>query len=74
MSLRSLKTKLNGKEYLFHVGQYPDVNGRKKELVIREGKIGLWMDQEIHDDPDSDESYYEVVVNRKVLSLIADSL
>lgn len=74
VSLRSLKTKLNGKEYLFHVGQYPDVNGRKKELVIREGKIGLWKDQEIHDDPDSDESYYEVVVNRKVLSLIADSL
>ncbi len=74
VSLRSLKMKLNGKEYLFHVGQYPDVNGRKKDLVIREGKIGLWKDQEIHDDPDSNDSYYEVVVNRKVLTLIADSL
>jgi hypothetical protein len=74
ISMRSLKMKLNGKEYLFHTGQYPDVNGRKKELVIREGKIGLWKDQEIHDDPDSEDSYYEVVVNRKVLTLIADSM
>ncbi len=72
--LRSLKMKLNGKDYLFHVGQYPDVKGRKKDLVIREGKVGLWKNQEVQDDPESTESYYEVVVNRKVLALIQDSL
>lgn len=71
---KSLKMKLNGKEYLFHVGQYPDVNGRKKDLVIREGKIGIWRDSEIIDDPDSDESYYEVVVNRKVLPLVMEAV
>ena len=71
---KSLKMKLNGKEYLFHVGQYPDVNGRKKDLVIREGKIGIWQDSEILDDPDSDESYYEVVVNRKVLPLVMEAV
>ena len=74
IALRSLKMKLNGKEYLFHVGQYPDVKGRKKDLVIREGKVGLWKGQEVQDDPQSTESYYEVVVNRKVLTLIQDSL
>jgi hypothetical protein len=41
-------------EYLFHVGQYPNVNGRKRDLVTREGKIGNWQDSEILDDPDSD--------------------
>jgi len=71
---KSLKMRLNGKEYLFHVGQYPDVNGRKKDLVIREGKIGIWQDSEILDDPDSDESYYEVVVNRKVLPLVMEAV
>lgn len=71
---KSLKMKLNGKEYLFHVGQYPDVNGRKKDLVIREGKIGIWQDSEIIDDPDSEESYYEVVVNRKVLPLVLEAV
>ena len=41
-------------EYLFHVGQYPNVNGRKRDLVTREGKIGNWQDSEILDDPDSE--------------------
>lgn len=41
-------------EYLFHVGQYPSVNGRKRDLVTREGKIGNWQDSEILDDPNSD--------------------
>ncbi len=72
--LKSVKMKLNGKEYLFHVGQYPDVSGRKKDLVVREGKIGLWMDNEIHDDPESNDSYYEVVVNRKVLPLVLEAV
>lgn len=74
VSLRSLKIKLNDRDYLFHVGQYPDAKGRKKDLVIREGKIGLWKDNTVLDDPDSDESYYEVVVNRKVIPLVLDAL
>lgn len=61
-------------EYLFHVGQYPNVNGRKRDLVTRKGKIGNWQDSEILDDPDSDESYYEVVVNRKVLPLVMEAV
>ena len=73
ISLRSLRMKLNNTEFLFHVGQYPDAKGRKKDLVIREGKIGLWKDNAIHDNNDSDESYYEVVVNRKVLPLVLDA-
>ena len=66
--------KLNGKEYLFHVGTYPDANGRKKDLVIREGKIGIWQDSQVVEDPDTDESYYEVVVNRKVLPLVMEAV
>ena len=71
--MKSLRIKLNGKDYLFHVGQYPDVSGRKKDLVIREGQIGIWRDSQIHEDPDSKEVYYEVVVNRKVLPLVLES-
>ncbi len=74
INLKTLRIKLNNTAYLFHVGQYPDAKGRKKDLVIREGKVGLWKDNAIVDNPDSDESYYEVVVNRKVLSLILDAV
>ncbi len=74
ISLKSLRMKLNGTDYLFHVGQYKDTNGRKKDLVIREGKIGLWKDEQMVDDPDSEDPYYEVVVNRKVLPLVLDAV
>ena len=66
--------KLNGKEYLFHAGQYLDTNGRKKDLIIREGKVGIWKDLQVHEDPDTDEVYYEVVVNRKVTSLVLETV
>lgn len=72
--LKTIRMKLNAKDYLFHVGHYPDMNGRKKDLVIREGKIGLWKDNEMLDDPDATESYYEVVVNRKVLPLVLEAV
>lgn len=71
--LKSLRMKLNSKEYLFHVGQYPDMNGRKKDLVIREAKVGIWRDSEIHEDPESTELYFEVVVNRKVLPVVIEA-
>lgn len=71
--LRSVRMKLNGIDYLFHIGQYPDMSGRKKDLIIREGKIGIWRNEQIEEDKENDESYYEVVVNRKVISLLLDS-
>lgn len=72
--LKPVRMKLNGKQYLFHVGQYPDTNGRKKDLVIREGKVGIWKDSQIHEDPNGDEVYYEVVVNRKVIPLVLEAV
>ena len=74
ITLKSVSMKLNGKQYLFHVGQYPDANGRKKDLIIREGKVGIWKDSQVHEDPDSDEVYYEVVVNRKVIPLVLETV
>ncbi|GJM11742.1 MAG: hypothetical protein DHS20C12_01450 [Pseudohongiella sp.] len=74
ISLQSICMKLNGKKYMFHVGQYPDSNGRKKDLIIREGKVGIWKDSQAHEDPDGNEAYYEVVVNRKVNSLVLETV
>jgi len=74
ISLRTVRMKLNDTDFLFHVGQYPDAKGRKKDLVIREGKVGLWKDDTIHENTEVDESYYEVVVNRKVLPLVLDAV
>jgi hypothetical protein len=64
---------INGAEYVFHVGQYPDVNGRKKDIVIREGEIGLWKNNAIVAPEGESEPYYEVVVNQKVIPLILEA-
>ncbi|MEX2131675.1 MAG: hypothetical protein WD772_09320 [Pseudohongiellaceae bacterium] len=72
MTFKRLRLKLNGKECLFYSGQYPDCQGKKHELVIREGLVGLWKNEHMEDDPDSDQKYYEVVVNRKVMSLVLE--
>ncbi len=70
VALRSRSIKINGTEYLFHVGQYPDSNGRKKDIVIREGKVDLWEDDSVVPVQGESESYYEVVVNQKVIPSI----
>lgn len=71
---KSVRMKLYGRQYLFHVGQYPDTNGRKKDLIIREVKVGIWKDPQVHEDPDTDGVYYEVVVNRKVTPLVLEAV
>ena len=65
--------KLNGEQFCFYMGQYPDVNGLKRDLIIREGKVGVWRDSGIEKGALTDECYYEVVVNRKVLALVAEA-
>ncbi len=72
--LVSVRMKMNGKQYLFHAGQFPDTSGHKKDLVIREGKIGIWCESRIQEDADGDESYFEVVVNRKVIPLVLEAV
>lgn len=72
ITLQKTRVKLNGKEYLFHSGAYPDCLGQKRELIIREGQVGLWRNERIEENPDSDERYYEVVVNRKVITLVLE--
>ncbi|MFK7863520.1 MAG: hypothetical protein AB8B95_04750 [Pseudohongiellaceae bacterium] len=71
--LQRLSVKLNGEDYVFHVGSYPDAKGKKKDLVIREGYTGTWENDQILPDRNSDLSYYEVVVNRKVVPAILDA-
>lgn len=73
IALQQVKMKLNGKDYVFYTGQYPDTTGRMKNLVIREGIVGIWRGGEIQPDPDSTDKYFEVVVNRKVIPLVLES-
>ena len=42
-------------------------------MVIREGKVRIWRDPEILEIDDKPESYFEVIVNRKVIQILLDN-
>ncbi|MES3007893.1 MAG: hypothetical protein V4751_09000 [Pseudomonadota bacterium] len=70
MMLRRLAVKINGDTIVLHVGKYPDLSGRMHDLVIREGQVGLWQNDAPVPNHQSDERFYEVVTNRKLISQV----
>ncbi len=68
--LKRLTVKINGKPVILHVGKYPDVAGKMHDLVIREGQIGLWRNESPVEDHVSEERFFEVVTNRKLIAQI----
>jgi hypothetical protein len=73
ISLKRLKMKLNGEQHTFFLGKYPDMNGQKKDLIIRQGNVGIWANNEILAQRNTGENYYEVVVSRKIISAILEA-
>lgn len=66
--LRRVSVRINGEAVTLHVGKFPDVNGKSHDLVIREGRVRLWKDEAPVEGYVSDERFYEVVTNRKLIT------
>jgi hypothetical protein len=73
IALKQLKMKLNGEEHTFYIGKYPDMKGQKKDLIIRQGHVGTWANNEILPQRNTGESYYEVIVSRKIIPAILEA-
>jgi hypothetical protein len=73
ITMKPLKMKLKNEEYTFYVGKYPDLKGQKKDLIIRQGHVGTWANNEILPQRNTGESYYEVIVSRKLIPEILDA-
>lgn len=65
--------QVEGKTEVFYFGEYPDTEGKKRNLVIREGQVGLWKDDAIHPHT-IDEKFYEVVTNPQITASIQNKL
>ncbi|MDC0598773.1 hypothetical protein OAP18_02920 [Gammaproteobacteria bacterium] len=74
ISLRLIKITIDNIPLELHYGEYIDMEGKEKDLMIREGKIGLWDDNQIKENPNSDEKFYEVVSNTKIISLVRKNM
>ncbi len=68
--LKRTPVKINGATIVLHVGKFPDAGGKMHDLVIREGQVGLWQNDAPVPDHSSDERFYEVVTNRKLISQV----
>lgn len=71
MAFRQFKMTLPGEKYEtnFYIGNYPDMLGETHQVVIREARILLWQENSDYYPP-TDDFYYEVVVNKTLLTTI----
>ncbi|EDN65228.1 hypothetical protein BGP_6288 [Beggiatoa sp. PS] len=71
MALRQFKLRLPGEKEAsrFYIGYYPDVTEETHQVVVREGKVKIWQEDN-EDYPLTDTLYYEVVTNKKILNLL----
>jgi hypothetical protein len=67
-----LKAKSGDHEENFYVGQYPDVFGKQRDLVVREGKVGTWQGDQVDFSVDTGRFYFEVLPNSKFASQIIE--
>jgi len=73
MVLTRVTGQIEGQACVFFYGEYPDTEGKKRNLVIREGTVGLWKNDAIHPN-DTDEKFYEVVTNPQITAGIQKKL
>ena len=73
IEMTRLTGQVEGKTAVFYFGEYPDTEGKKRNLVIREGQVGLWKDDGIHPHT-IDLKFYEVVTNPQITASIQKKL
>jgi len=65
VNLSQLNVRSGNKSETVYVGRFPDMLGKERSLVIREGVVGLWKGDEVVANPGSTAVFYEVLQNTK---------
>lgn len=74
IKLKRLSLKIGGKAVVLFVGSYPDVEGKLRELVVREGKVRVWENDKIVDGSETGEVFHEIVTNPKLNAQVSSML
>lgn len=74
VKLRKVTAGIDGHKETLYYGIYSDVQGNRHDIVIREGRVGLWQNEKILKGEESAEPYYEVVTNGKVIAMLRDKI
>lgn len=67
-----VKVRSGGIEENFFVGQYPDIVGKKRDLVVRQGRVGVWKGDGSVKDAETGQFFYEVLPNSKFATQIVE--
>lgn len=71
IELSSASLCIDARDVLFHYGEYPDTQGKMRNLVIREGRVGLWREGRMEPGA-GDKPFFEVVTNHQVISVLQE--
>lgn len=69
--LKKIKLKAGGEAQTMFVGKFPDVHGKERELVIREGRTGIFDGGPVEAERDG-EPFYEILPNSKLARQVLD--
>jgi len=68
VNFRRMKLKVADESQVFYIGKFPDIAGRERYLVVREGKVRLFKDDVIQGE--TGEVFHEVLPNGKLTNQI----
>ncbi|MEM7364650.1 MAG: hypothetical protein AAF525_11540, partial [Pseudomonadota bacterium] len=64
--------KMGESQAIMFVGKYPDVAGKERDLVIREGRIGQWHDEGAYPAGEDADVFYEVLPRSRVSNQVLE--
>lgn len=70
IKMSRMTIKSGGRNETVNVGKFPDVQGKQRYLVVREGVIRLWRGNKIVKNPGPSALFYEVLPNTKFANQI----
>ncbi|ALG68284.1 hypothetical protein [Beggiatoa leptomitoformis] len=75
IALRKFNIQLPGDNYktTFYAGYYKNMQGQTLDVVVREGWVRLWQEENT-DYPLTKQRYYEVLTHKKILQTIQNAL
>ncbi|MEX2489248.1 MAG: hypothetical protein WD356_06920 [Pseudomonadales bacterium] len=72
ITLRRLNIEVGQTSETMHVGRFPDLRGKERELVVREGRMGRWQDGQVIPGEAADSVFYEVLPNSRLASKVLE--
>ena len=74
LKMRRLSLRMGGQPVVLYTGAYPDIQGKLREIIIREGRVRVWENDHVVDGSETGEVYHEVVTNAKINAQISGML